>query len=103
MLFHQDIARGHTCAVTMTKLHELNFELLSYPPYSPDLAPCDFFLFPNMQKWLAGKRFESNEDVITKTEADFKKLSESYFFDGLKKLENRWAKCIELQGDYVEK
>ena len=103
VLFHQDNGHMHTCAVAMAKLHELKFELLPHPPNSPDLAPSDFFLFPDMKKWLAGKRFESKEDVITETEAYFQGLSKSYFLDGLKKLENRWAKCIELQGDYVEK
>ena len=38
---------------------------------SPDLAPCDFFLFPNLKKSLAGQKFESNEEVIATTEAYF--------------------------------
>ena len=84
MLFHHDNARVHTCAVAMAKLHELKFELLSHLPYSPDLAPSDFFLFPNMKKWLAEKRFESNENVITETEAYFEELPKSYFLNGLK-------------------
>jgi len=33
----------------MAKLHELGFELIPHPPYSPDLTPCDFFLFPNFK------------------------------------------------------
>jgi hypothetical protein len=44
---------------------ELGCKLLSHPPYSADLAPCGFFLFPNMKKWLGEKRFASNEEVIT--------------------------------------
>ena len=103
VLFHQDNAPVHTCAVAIAKIHELRFELLPHPPYSPDLAPCDFFLFPNMKKWLAGKRFMSNEDIIAKTDAYFETFPKSYFMDGLKKLEKRWEKCIELKGDYVEK
>jgi len=63
----------------------------------------DFFLFPNMKKWLGGKRFTSNEEVIAETEAYFAKFDKSYFLDGLKKLEYRWTKCIELKGDYIEK
>ena len=56
---------------------------MPHTPYSPDLIPSDFFLFSNMKKWLAGKIFEANEDVITETEAYFEELSESYFLDGL--------------------
>jgi hypothetical protein len=37
------------------------------------------------------------------TYAYFGDLEKTYFLDGLKKSENRWTKCIELEGDYVEK
>lgn len=103
VLFHQDNAPAHSSAVATAKLAELRYELLPHPPYSPDLAPSDFFLFPNMKKWLGGKRFTSNEEVITETEAYFEEFDKSYFSDGLKLLEYRWTKCIELKGDYVEK
>jgi len=45
----------------MTKLLELGYELLPHPPYSPDLTLCDYFLFPNLKKSVAGLNFESNE------------------------------------------
>lgn len=103
VLFHQDNARVHTSAVSMAKIMELKFELLPHPPYSPDLAPSDFFLFPNLKKWLGGQRFYSNDEVISQTEAYFADLPSSYFLDGLKKLEYRLDKCVKLKGDYVEK
>jgi len=84
-------------------LVELGYELLSHPPYSPDLASCDFFSFPNWKKSLAGQKFASNEEVVAATEAYFADLEKMYFSDGLKKYEHRWVKCIELKGDYVEK
>ena len=55
----------------MAKLHELHFELLSHPPYSPDLAPSDYQLFADLKKMLLGKRFSFNEEVISETEAYF--------------------------------
>ena len=103
VLFHQDNAPAHTSAIALAKLHELRFEILQHAPYSPDLAPSDYFLFPNLKKWLAGRRFISNEEVISETNAHFAGLEPSYFAEGIKKLEYRWSKCIELQGDYVEK
>ncbi|XP_011865157.1 PREDICTED: histone-lysine N-methyltransferase SETMAR-like, partial [Vollenhovia emeryi] len=63
ILFHQDNTRVHTCMVAMSKLNELKFELLPHPPYSPDLAPSDFFLFPNLKKFLGGKKYKSNAEV----------------------------------------
>jgi len=56
VLFHHDNAPAHSSAIAMTKLVELRYELLSYPTYSPDLAPCDFYLFPNMKKGLKKRR-----------------------------------------------
>ncbi|GBP35549.1 Histone-lysine N-methyltransferase SETMAR [Eumeta japonica] len=103
VLFQQDNARVHTCLVTMAKIHELRYELLPHPEYSPDLTPCDYYLFPNLKTWLSGKRFESNEEVITETSAYFESLEKTYYLEGIKKLEKRWTKCIELKGDYVEK
>lgn len=38
-------------------------------PYTPDLAPSDFYLFPNMNKWLAGNKFHRNVDIIAETNA----------------------------------
>jgi len=39
------------------KLRDLHYELLKHPPYSPDLAPSDFYLFPKLKIFLAGQRF----------------------------------------------
>jgi [histone H3]-lysine36 N-dimethyltransferase SETMAR len=53
----------------MAKLHELGYELRPHPPYSPDLAPSDFFLFAELKRMLAGKKFSTNQEVITETDA----------------------------------
>ena len=103
VLFHQENAPAHKGAVAMAKLYELRYELVPHPPYSPDLAPSDYYLLPDLKKWLRGKRFESNGEVIAATEAYFKDFEKSYYSKGIEKLENRWTKCIELNGDYVEK
>ncbi|GBP85450.1 Histone-lysine N-methyltransferase SETMAR [Eumeta japonica] len=50
VLFHQDNARVHTRLVTTAKIDELRYELLPHPAYSPDLVPCDYYLFPNLKK-----------------------------------------------------
>ena len=102
ILFHQDNAPAHTAQKTITKITELKYELLQHPPYSPDLAPSDFWLFPHLKKFLRGKHFSSNEEVIAVVEEYFAGLAESHFHDGINKLEDRWTKCIDLMGDYTE-
>ncbi|KAF7271264.1 hypothetical protein GWI33_015847 [Rhynchophorus ferrugineus] len=54
---------------TVSKIHELGFELIPNPPYSPDLAPNDYFLFSELKGKLAGKKCSSNEEVIDEIEA----------------------------------
>lgn len=103
ILFHQDNAPSHTSAVAMAKIHELRFELLDHPPYSPDLAPSDFFLFPDLKTALGGQRFSSNEEAMTFVNNYFAQKNAKYYLDGLQRWEHRWEKCVELQGDYVEK
>jgi len=85
----------------MVKFNEFRYELLPNPAYSPDLVSCDYFLFP--KKWFGGKRFTIREQLIAETEAYFERLDKSYYSDGLKKLENRWIKYIELKENYVKK
>jgi len=103
ILFHQDNAPSHTSVVAMAKIHELRFELLDHPPYSPDLAPSDFFLFPHLKIAVGGQRFSSNEEAITFVNNYFAEKNAKYYLDGLQRWEHRWEKCVELQRDYVEK
>lgn len=102
ILFHQDNAPAHKSVLAMAKFKELTFKLLEHPPYSPDLAPSDFRLFPNLKRFLRGKRFSSNEEVITAVDGYFEDLPQNHFRDGVNELEKRWKKCIEFKGDYIE-
>ena len=84
-------------------MDELGFESLSHSPYSPALAPSDYYLLPNLKRWMCGRRFESNEEVEWETEGYFGGLDKSYYLEGIKKLKDRWTRCIELKGEYIEK
>jgi hypothetical protein len=87
----------------MGKLRDLHYELLEYPPCSPELAPSDFSLFPKLKLFLAGQRFSSNQEAITAVEVYFADLTKNHYRDEIMALENPWNKCISLKGDYVEK
>lgn len=101
--FLQDNASPHTCDVAMKKIKDLHFELLPHPPYSPDLAPSDFFLFPLLKKFLAGRRYSCNDEVISAAEGFFDSLPKTDYRNGMQSLQKRLIKCIQVQGDYVEK
>ena len=60
----QDNAKVHTCKVAMDAVEPNGNELIPHPAYSPDLAPSDFFLFPNLKKDIGGCHFRSDEEVV---------------------------------------
>ena len=66
------------------------------------MAPSDFYFFQKPKSHLRGTQYGSNEGVI---EAVNKYLDdqEKAYFEGIRKLELRWAKIIALKGDYIEK
>ena len=101
-LFHQDNAPCHKSMKTMAKFHELCYELLPHPPYSPDLAPSDYWLFADLKRMLRGHRFGSNDELISETNAYFEGKENSFYKDGIERLEKRWNDCISLKGDYID-
>ena len=57
--FHQDNALVHNSILVTDYLTKMGINTVSHPPYSPDLAPCDFWLFPK----LRGCRYETIEEM----------------------------------------
>ena len=55
LLLHNDEASAHTAAVTLDFLAADDVQLVTHPPYSPDSAPCDWFLFLSVKKQLKEK------------------------------------------------
>jgi histone-lysine N-methyltransferase SETMAR len=55
-----DNALAHQAIATQKKLAYLGFQCLDHPPYSPDLAPSDYNLFPELKKQLKGLHFSSD-------------------------------------------
>ena len=81
------------------------FELVDHPPYSADLAPSDYLLFPNMkQTHLPGKQCLTDDEVISAVEDFFEDQEESFNTTGIQALQHRRKKtCVDRRGDYVEK
>jgi len=96
-LFLHDNAPAHQTLATQKKMAYLGFQFLDHPPHSPDLAPLDYHLFPELKKQIKGHHFSSDAEVIA---AAGSWLDGQH--SGLQKLEQRAKKCIELRGEYVE-
>ena len=82
---HHDNAQPHA----MQFLAKFNITCVPHPPYSPDLAPCDFFLFPSLKAKRRGVRFETSEAVLKKSEAILKDLTKN----GLHHVFEKWPRC----------
>jgi len=104
VLFSHDNAPAHRTLATQKKLAYLGFQRLDHPPYSPDLAPSDYHLFPGPKKQLKGRHFSSDAVVIAAAETwlDVQTSDFIFFLSGLRKLEQWAKKCIDLCGEYVE-
>ena len=87
----------------MDAVERNGYELIPHPAYSPDLAPSDFFLFPNLKKDIRGLHFQSDEEVVTAVEEWVNGKDPDFFTSGLMALEHRWSKCITLEGNYIVK
>jgi len=100
--FLQDNAPSHKAHQTMQLLVDLGFTCVPHPPYSPDLAPSDYHLFPHLKKHLKGTHFPSDEALIAEVEGWFAQQDKTFYLQGLEMLQHRCEKCIELRGEYVE-
>jgi histone-lysine N-methyltransferase SETMAR len=103
IIFYQDSAPAHKSVLAIGKLRDLHYELLKHSPYSPDLSPSVFCLFPKFKFFFAGQRFSSNQESIAAVEGYFADLTKNNYRDGTMALEHRRNKCIGLKGDYVKK
>ena len=97
----QDNAPARTAA--MTAATECGFEILPHPSYYPDMAPSDFYLFPKLKSNLRGTQYWNNESVIEAVNEYLGDKEKALYCEGIRKLEQKWAKCIALKGDYIEK
>lgn len=62
-LLHHDNAPAHTALSVREFLASKQITVLEHPPYSPDLAPNDFFLYPKIKEILKGRHFDDIQDI----------------------------------------
>ncbi|KAK6730027.1 hypothetical protein RB195_006842 [Necator americanus] len=101
ILLHEN-ARPHVSLITRQKLHELNYETLDHPPYSPDLSPTDFHFFKHLDNFLREKHFRNQDDAETAFDEFIASRTPDFYDIGIKKLVSRWQKCVNRNGDYFD-
>ena len=72
------------------------------PPYSPDVAPADFFLFPKWKSSLKGRRFQTVEEIEENSIQDLRAVPQNMFQDAFQKWKKNWELCIKSGWEYFE-
>ena len=97
-----DNAPAHTATRTVQFLAQKGITVLSHPPYSPDLSPPDYFLFPRLKFAMKGARYDLVEDIHNAVTRELKAIPLSAFSEAMNRLQTRSKRCVQLQGDYFE-
>ena len=103
LLFHHDNASMHTAAVTLDFLAASDVQLVIHPPYSPDVAPCDWFLLLPVKRQLKGKQFQNNEDARAFFEGVVFDVPQSTWTGVIDSWFETMVKCVQAEGGFFEK
>ena len=96
--FQQENAPVHNSILVTDYLTKIGIKTLSHPPYSPDLTPCDFWLFPE----LRGCRYETIEEMKEAVTKVIDTLTQEDFHGAFQKFLEWCNKWIAAGGDYFE-
>lgn len=97
-----DNAPSHKSIIVSRFLTNNNVCVLNHPPYSPDLAPCDFSLFPKIKMKLKGCYFKDVPTIQTVSTRVLEEIPKHELEHSFQSLLNRCNRCIEARGDYFE-
>ena len=89
---------GQCTSPQLHPLTKMGIKTVAHPPYSPDLAPCDFCLFPELRS-CGYETIEEMKEAVTMV---IDTLTQEDFHRTFQKLLERYNKCISAGGDYFE-
>ena len=101
-LLHHDNAIAHTSLLVRKFLAKHNTLMMPQPPYSPDLAPCDFLLFPKLKRNMKGRRYATIDEIKAASKEELNKITKNDFLKCFEDWKKRLHKCIISDGDYSE-
>ena len=99
LCLNHDNAPAHKCVLVQDSLKEKKVVQLSHPPYSPDLSPCDFFLFPLLKKTLSGRRYESQSALGSAIHQCLQDIPKKAYFSAFTEWISRLEKCVSVKGE----
>jgi hypothetical protein len=99
LLLH-DNAPAHSAAIIRQFLAQKQVATLNHPPYSPNLSPPDYLLFPKVKLQPKGARFDTTEEIQKAVTGQLNKIPAKDFFNVMKKLETCANLCITSHGSW---
>jgi hypothetical protein len=98
---HRDNAKSQRSKTSVQKIDEMGFVLVPHPPYSPDIAPSDFFLFGSLKDYLEGTSFPDEESLISAV----RQILSGIPIDMLCRVFDNWFRrlneCVACAGEYL--
>jgi len=101
-ILHHDNAPAHASLLIRSYLAKHQTSVVAHPPYSLDLAPADFFLFPKLKTTLKGRCFQTIEEIQENLIRELHAITESAFQEAFQQWKKCWEWCIASRGDYLE-
>ena len=101
-LRYNDNAPAHKSTTVQEYQKESGLDVLDHPPYSPDLSPCDFWLFPRLKEMLARHRFESRCGIGSAVYQCLQHIPKEDYRAAFRKWADRCKMCVEADGAYFE-
>jgi len=101
-ILHQGNAPAHNTLSVKQFLANKNTTVLQHPPYSPDLTPCNFHLFPKIKSVLKGTHFVSAENMKAKMMEILNSLTEHDLRNCFEHWQHRMQLCVNSEGNYFE-
>ncbi len=101
-ILQHDRAPAHRADIVQRFIMQNDIELLPHPGYSPDLAPCDFFVFNRIKWCLRGTRFADINALKRAVDREIRSIPVTEFTHAIMDLLRRYQACIDAGGDYFE-
>ena len=93
-LLHDNV-RPHVAWPMLQKLNELGYEVLSDPPYSPDLLSTHYHFFKHPDDFLQGKHFRNQQEAENACQELIKSLGTDFYATGINKFISHWQNCVD--------
>jgi hypothetical protein len=100
VILQHENTRPHTENITKAAIQELDWEIISHPPYSPDLALSDWHLFRSLSNNLRGVSFNTDAELQNWLSEFFTAKPADFFKRGIENLPERWEAVVNNGGEY---